>query len=98
MTRLDLDACITGDLIEFYLNDAQYRALWKSGVIEQINKTLNIMIDDFEDEKILGSERLLYAQQLIESKLAATNCEVLQKLLFLTISALKYNTGVFFYF
>ncbi|QBH98318.1 hypothetical protein EKN56_19130 [Limnobaculum zhutongyuii] len=98
MARLDLDACIAGDLIEFYLSEEAYKVLWKTGVIEQINKALNIMIDDFEDEKLLSNERLLHAQQIIESKLVSTNCEILQKLLTLVNSALKHNTGIFFYF
>lgn len=56
------------------------------------------MIDDFEDEKLLGNEHLLHAQQIIKSKLVSTNCEILQKLLTLVNSALKHNTGIFFYF
>ncbi|AWH88641.1 hypothetical protein [Limnobaculum parvum] len=98
MSRLNLDTYITGDLIELYLNKEQYQALWKTGVIEQMNKALNIMIDDFEDEKLSGNDRLLHAQQIIESKLISTHCEILQKLLTLVNSAIKHNTGLFFYF
>ncbi len=100
MARLDLDQCIMGDLIEFTLNKVDYAALWSTGVIDEINEKLNVSIDDYEDERITGIEKLTEAKRIVESKKALnkSNDIIIDNLLLQINSAIENNTGVFFFF
>jgi|GEM_PF-2192040 len=50
MERLDYDCCKPGDLFEVVLNATDERALAETDIITLLNASLNICIDDFEDE------------------------------------------------
>ncbi len=96
MERLDTDTCIDGDLQELELGELDYEKLWKSGIFEELNKNLDIIIDDYEDEKI-PLERLQEAITIVEN-LPQTNNPQTSALLDLFRVALELKTGVFFYF
>jgi len=96
MERLDTNSCIDGDLKELALEGLDYEQLWKSGLFEELNKNLNIIIDDYEDEKI-PLERLQDAIKIVE-EFPQKNGTKISSLLNLFRVALERKTGVFFYF
>lgn len=98
MERLDFDKCIDGDLIELTLDKDNYANLLKSNVIQQLNNELGLNIDDYEDEKITDIDKLIIARNIIENTIMSNNSEVLIKLLTQVENAIKYKTGLFFYF
>ncbi|MDF7670425.1 hypothetical protein PT276_04280 [Orbaceae bacterium ESL0721] len=98
MKRLDFDNCIDGDLIELKLNEDNYNELLKSNILNQLNNELEINIDDYEDEKIINIDQLIIAKNIIEKSIASNKKEILIKLLAQVDNAIKYKTGLFFYF
>ncbi|KDN13789.1 hypothetical protein BGI40_11300 [Snodgrassella communis] len=98
MKRLDYDDCVDGDLIELTLNEDNYADLLKSNVINQLNTELGINIDDYEDEKIINIDKLIIARNIIENSITSNKNEVLIQLLIQVDNAIKYKTGLFFYF
>lgn len=99
MARLDLDECITGDVIELSLNEKDYDELWKTGIFYEINNALNINIDDYEDETLLGVDNLLIAKKIIEEKINIINNKIVSDGLLSQINtAIECKTGLFFYF
>jgi hypothetical protein len=99
MDRLDMDSCIDGDLVELNFPQDNFEKLWSSGLFDELNRALSIMIDDFEDEKIVGEsvdEAILVLDRFIDSGKAPQNIFLeIRRLLNL---AKKNRTGLFFYF
>ncbi|MBU9811889.1 hypothetical protein J1781_22835 [Rahnella sp. C60] len=97
MQRLDLDVSLEGDLIEVTITDEQFQSLIDTGVISQLNQFIEINIDEFEDEKIIGIRDLTLAKSILGqvSPSDRANAEVLVSQI---NKAIEYNTGVFFYF
>jgi len=52
MARLDTESCVEGDLVEISLEQSDFDALQQSGLIRELNASLGLMIDEFEDESI----------------------------------------------
>ena len=98
MERLDLDNCVDGDLIELILDEDNYTNLLESNVINQLNNELDINIDDYEDEKIIDLDKLIKAKSIIQNSIVSNNSEALIQLLTQVDNAIKYKTGLFFYF
>lgn len=98
MERLDFDDCIDGDLIELTLDEEHYANLLKSNIINQLNSALKVNIDDYEDEKIVNIDNLVTAKTIIQNSINSNNSEVLVQLLNQVDNAIKYKTGLFFYF
>lgn len=98
MERLDFDDCVDGDLIELTLDEDNYANLLKSNVINQLNNELGINIDDYEDEKITNLNKLITAKKIIQNSIISNNSEILIQLLTQVDNAIKYKTGLFFYF
>jgi len=98
MHRLDLNECLPSDLEELFLSEEEFSELSKTGVIEEINKTLSKLIDVYEDDKIQGRAELESTLKIFQKYLITTNSDTLRKLTHLNEIAMKYNTGMFFYF
>lgn len=98
MHRLDLNECLPSDLEELFLSEEEFSELSKTGVIEEINKTLSKLIDVYEDDKIQGRAELESTLKIFQQYLITTNSDTLRKLTHLNEIAMKYNTGMFFYF
>ena len=98
MNRLDFDACLPGDLEEIFLSEDEFSILVKTGAIEKIYSTLGILIDEYEDEKIQGTSELQTSLNIFQEALKTTNTEIINKILKLNESAIKHDTGLFFYF
>lgn len=54
MKRLDYDENILGDLSELFLTEEDVVFLLNSNLIKKANDILNIIIDEYEDEKIIN--------------------------------------------
>ncbi|WP_263219910.1 hypothetical protein [Pseudomonas atacamensis] len=98
MHRLDLDECIPGDLEELLVSEEEFLALSKTGVLEEINSTLSKLIDEYEDESIQGQTELESALKIFQKLYTTTNSDTLRKIIHLNEMAIKYDTGMFFYF
>lgn len=96
--RLDFDDCMDGDLIESTLDEDNYANLLKSNVINQLNNELGLSIDDYEDEKIINIDKLITGKNIIQNSIISNNSELLIQLLTQVDNAIKYKTGLFFYF
>lgn len=99
--RLDYDLSETGDLIEVHLDDRIVAKLFEVNFFQQVNTIANSNIDDFEDEKIVGEEKLM---EILNSNVFEYTGfdddlrEVVHKIKGLFHQALSRKTGVFFYF
>ncbi|EFK3892276.1 hypothetical protein K6716_00105 [Escherichia marmotae] len=99
MERLDYDCCKPGDLFEVVLNATDERALAETDIITLLNASLNICIDDFEDEHVTDIHKIKHMVALIEQTLIShPENSFLTILLSQTRLALAVSTGVFFYF
>ncbi|MDF3202095.1 hypothetical protein P3C29_25720 [Pseudomonas sp. 1912-s] len=95
---LDVDACPKNKLEQLYMSETEYRQLTSSGIIDNINLKLGKIIDDYEDEKIQGTNEIENTLSILKSSTIPENPELLIKLIKLTNTALKNNTGIFFFF
>ncbi|WP_139833048.1 MULTISPECIES: hypothetical protein [unclassified Pseudomonas] len=98
MHRLDLDECLPGDLEELLISDETLYELFRSGVFDTINITLEKSIDDYEDECISGQRDLMTTLQILDSVSQNTESEAIEKLKKLTALAIEMDTGIFFHF
>ena len=96
MKRLDMDLCIDGDLKELQLDELDYQKLWESGVFDELNNHLGIIIDDYEDEMI-PLEKLQEAIKVVE-RFSHENYNIISSFIVLLKIALERKTGMFFYF
>lgn len=96
MDRLNFGMENDDDLLIVFLNDELYKKMWGLGFFDEINKSVNKYIDDYEDENITNVFDLI--------KLKDINCKYkknggvfleIEKLIF---NAIDNNTGVFFFF
>lgn len=99
MSRLDFDENIEGDLIELALNKRSFDELWGLGIFERLNSSLDICIDDYEDESITESDNLNVAREIIAhaAEEMIENGDLAQ-LLLMTDKAIACKTGLFFFF
>lgn len=99
MKRLDTDSNIEGDLVDIEIAQKDIDILYKSGATTELNKNLEIFIDDFEDELI--SYKNIDKALLIINKYTNSNhndpliFEILREQL---LTAKDAETGVFLYF
>lgn len=55
MARLDMDEATDEELAVLQLGPEDFDALWQTGVLQDLNERLDILIDDYEDESVRGS-------------------------------------------
>jgi len=98
MSRLDTDTCIDGDLVEIALDQSDFNELQKSGLLSELNSTLGLMIDEYEDESILNSNLdsaiTIYEKYIDKLNLNENKVTRIQDVLEL---ARNKDTGVFFF-
>lgn len=95
---LDLDACPENKLEQLNLSKDEYQQLTKSEIIENINSKLGKLIDDYEDKNIQGATELTNMLEILMIAAIPENPDLLKELIKLTNTALKNNTGIFFFF
>ena len=97
--RLDYNECNTGDLLELELNDCDFEKIWNTDLFYKLNNALSIMIDEFEDEKILNEKNIDKAIVIIDEIIAEnTNINSLVHIKKLFATAKECKSGVYFYF
>ncbi|MBU2713960.1 hypothetical protein [Zooshikella harenae] len=97
MYRVDLDQSLEGDLKELTLSDSEFSVLWSSGVLDDLNEELDLLIGDFEDESITG-ERLEQALAITQQNKHYLHTSVVNALASQLELAISKSTGVFFFF
>lgn len=101
LDRLDYNKTEEGDLFEVFLGDDVFDELSKLGFFQVINKIAHSNIDNFEDEVITEEiylNNILNSDIFSEKKYDAEIFKVVKKIEELFFRALKYKTGIFFYF
>lgn len=99
MRRLDIDACVEGDLSETLLDDDAFAALWQTGVFTQVNRLLGVNIDQYEDQAIVGAPHLKVFSRVLRDCMAANpHVDALCLLKAQVERALALETGVYLYF
>lgn len=97
LIKLEYDTATDDELLTWHVNDEEFDSLYP--VLININKQLNTLIDDYEDESITEQNKLLrlksYLEELISNNQA--NEVIIQKLIALVKEAEERQTGVFFY-
>jgi hypothetical protein len=97
---LDFDKAKNSDLFIYALSEKDFLLLFKSAFVE-LNKSLGIIIDDFEDEKI-SIDKVNEAKKVIDNLKYKTNdiylIELLTKLNSFFELANQCGTGIYFYF
>jgi hypothetical protein len=99
MKKLDCDNNLDGDLDELILDDTDFYKIFSTGIFNDINLALDILIDDYEDEKIIGKEKLKRTKIIIENYfIKNSKINIIEKFLILIESAIEYDTGIYFNF
>ncbi len=98
MTLLNVNECPDSLLESILLTGDEYDLLQKSGIIENINNSLEKIIDDYEDECIITHEELIKTRAILEAHLTPENADIIKKLIYLNTLAIKNHTGLFFFF
>lgn len=96
MTRLDYDQSIDGDLIEINLNQNLYNEIWESVFFDRVNFLTNKNIDDYEDESIDDMNDLRMLLAILSNYLDQNS--FFKEMYDLVKLAIKFETGVFFFF
>jgi len=99
MHRLDMDATADGDLVEYRMTQNEFDILWNIGYFDALNSSLNLSIDEFEDEKIDISgidKAMVISNSYMEDHPVASRC--LTSIVELLELARKKRTGLFMYF
>ena len=98
MHRLDTDTCLDGDLSEVEIESDDYKELWDSKILEKLNRELNILIDDFEDE-VIPCDKLTQAFNIVVNySQKKPHVQVLIKLKKQLEIAIENQTGIYFFF
>jgi hypothetical protein len=99
MKRLDLDENLKEDLVELNLCHEEYENLKKIGYFSELNNQLGIMIDDYEDEKIIYESLVLALDITNDFSIKYSDNEKLWRKIKKLISiALEKRTAVFLFF
>lgn len=52
LNRLNYNICENGDLLEIIIEESEFDSLLKTGLFVEINKKLDVLVGDYEDELI----------------------------------------------
>ena len=96
MKRLDTDSCTDNDLREVSIGEEEYDRLWNSGIFDQLNAKLDILIDDYEDE-IITFEKLELAIEIVREHPQGES-DWFRPMRELMEVALERKTGLYFFF
>ncbi len=97
---LDYNNSNTDDLIELAISDEAYFVLEKE-VFLDFNKICNVLIDNYEDEKIIGTYNLKRLLEFMESDTITEKAEAIPKyneIKSMIIEAINRETGIYFFF
>jgi identified by metaGeneAnnotator len=102
MKKLDYDQADDDELYIVKLSEQEVDLLFEKNFFNEINKTIDTYIDDYEDEKIIDLRKLIILKNLLQDNLdkewADIPPKIYQNILFLTKLAIAKQTGLFFFF
>ena len=96
--RLDFDEASGEELIEICLDEQRFDLLWNSQLFSELNRTLGVSIDDYEDEHIVGKDQLERALRVTESFAERYQHQLFSDVNEMIRAAITYDTGIHFYF
>lgn len=97
MKLLDYDLCPPELLDEINIPAADFQALFDLNLFLDLNQSLGTLIDDFEDDGIVGRKKLIKGRAICQNYVEAhPDMSILPKLRDLFDLAISQNTGVFF--
>ncbi|MEP0924818.1 hypothetical protein [Leptolyngbya sp. ST-U4] len=98
MQDLDFDCASETQILELKLTHLEFKKLWDIGVFAAINDSCSSLIDDFEDDSILGIENLYNCLKAVK---LVTNRDGVQDLMSqledLVQEAINRKTGIYFF-
>ena len=101
MKKLDYDQADDDELYIVKLSEQEVDLLFEKNFFNEINKTIDTYIDDYEDEKIIDLRKLIILKNLLQDNLdkewADIPPKIYQNILFLTKLAIAKQTGLFFF-
>ncbi|EGY51659.1 hypothetical protein [Neisseria shayeganii] len=99
MKKLDIDQAPDEDLFKINVDDKEIYHLFNSGFVDKVNQNLNVIIDDFEYEEIIGNNELYGIKELSYLfSVKYKNYSIYKKIYALSLIAIDRKTGLFFFF
>ena len=101
MRELDWNSADPSRLVEYCVEEGAFELLSSSGVFEAVNSACSTMIDDYEDQGLVGEDALLRGNvALMEMFLSASPAlrTALSPIIRFFCEAIERGTGVFFFF
>ena len=102
MKKLDYDQADDDELYIVKLSEQEVDLLFEKNFFNEINKTIDTYIDDYEYEEIIDLRKLIILKNLLQDNLdkewADIPPKIYQNILFLTKLAIAKQTGLFFFF
>lgn len=96
--RLDYNQAREHDLAEEHISDQEFHVLNTSGWIDEINSCCDVLIDEYEDEKIPSGWQLTQLERITERFSRHHQDAVFKKIQRAAQLAERLNTEVRFYF
>ena len=102
MKKLDYDQADDDELYIVKLSEQEVDLLFEKNFFNEINKTIDTYIDDYEYEEIIDLRKLVilknFLQDTSNQEWADIPPKIYQNILFLTKLAIAKQTGLFFFF
>ena len=106
LTTLAMDSLCYGqdpetDFVDHELSEAEFESLLTAGVIDDINQQLDVWIDEYEDEQVLGCDKIKLFEQVLAKYNGKKDTPLFRALnIFAHCAevAKKAETGIFLYF
>ena len=96
--RLDMGQERDGDLVEKDLTLDDFDILFTSGWVKEINDTLGVNIDDYEDEHISDEHKIIKFIDISNNYFKRFNIYLFKSIAELAGIGLEKKTGISFYF
>lgn len=94
LNRLNYDVCESGDLLEMIIEESEFDSLLKTGVFAEINKQLDVLVGDYEDELIFFKDFEALGKILYDFICINPNNKVLHKVYLIYEIACILKTGM----
>ncbi|MDQ1236112.1 hypothetical protein QE450_003610 [Paenibacillus sp. SORGH_AS306] len=94
---MEYDSDCSMHVQELKIDNESFYKLYKTGIFDVLNRTCNVIIDDFESEWI-KYDQLFDAIDEVEKIFKDNTCYELTQLFMLIKLAISKKTGIYFYF
>lgn len=94
LNRLNYNICENGDLLEIIIEESEFDSLLKTGLFVEINKKLDVLVGDYEDELIFFKDFEVLGKILYESICINPSNKTLHKVYLIYEIACILKTGM----